>query len=59
MGLSGEWLEEERHLAALRAHYPARIALIQRLFRGGQARRSLIARFGQDIVDLAIAELGG
>lgn len=49
--------EEERELAAIRAHYPERIKFIQREFRAGVRRRRLIERFGQDIVDLAIAEL--
>lgn len=54
-----ELAAEERYLAALKARYPAKIAQIQGLFRLGQARRSLIARFGQDITDLAIADLAG
>lgn len=50
---------EERYLAVLRSCYPQKIAEIQRLFRAGTSRRRLIERFGQDLADLAIAELAG
>lgn len=52
-----ELAAEARYLQALKARYPTKIAEIQRLFRAGASRRSLIARFGQDLADLAIAEL--
>ena len=57
--------QEARYLAALRATYPQKVAEIQRQWRAAPpherpaARRRLIARFGQDLVDLAIAELAG
>lgn len=51
-----ELAAEARYLAALRANYPGQIAEIQRLFAQGSSRRFLIARFGQDLADLAIAE---
>lgn len=54
-----ELAAEARHLATLKAHYPAKIAQIQRLWRDGIKRKALIVRFGQDLVDLAIAELAG
>lgn len=48
---------EEVYCRALRAAYPARIAEIQEQFVQGARRRFLIRRYGQDLVDLAIAEL--
>lgn len=57
MSRAEELAAEERYLHALKARYPTKMAEIQRLFRAGQRRRSLITRFGQDLVDLAIAEL--
>lgn len=49
--------EEEAYIRGLRAQHGERIADIQRAFRARQSRKALIARFGQDIVDLAIADL--
>ena len=49
--------QQEAHLKALRAASADKIATIQWRWKGGMPRRKLIDLFGQDLVDLAIAEL--